>query len=73
MFKAISAGKASVVTDHIDRFVENGILLKSGKTLEGRYYYYRHRPEGADAGQDAGERGWPAVRAKPEHELPRRG
>src|SRR5690606_38692552 len=34
MFKAISAGKASVVTDHIDRFVENGILLKSGKTLE---------------------------------------
>ena len=34
MFKAISAGKASVVTDHIDRFVENGILLKSGKILE---------------------------------------
>src|SRR5690606_17563931 len=34
MFKAISAGKASVVTDHINRFVENGILLKSGKTLE---------------------------------------
>lgn len=34
MFKAISADKASVVTDHIDRFVENGILLKSGKTLK---------------------------------------
>jgi cation diffusion facilitator CzcD-associated flavoprotein CzcO len=31
MFKAISSGKASVVTDHIDRFVEDGILLKSGK------------------------------------------
>lgn len=34
MFKAISAGKASVVTDHIDRFVDKGILLKSGKVLE---------------------------------------
>ncbi len=31
MFKAISSGKASVVTEHIDRFVEDGILLKSGK------------------------------------------
>ncbi|WP_430461841.1 flavin-containing monooxygenase [Thalassolituus sp. LLYu03] len=34
MFKVLKQGKASVVTDHIDRFVENGILLKSGKTLE---------------------------------------
>lgn len=34
MFKAIKENKASVVTDHIDRFTENGILLKSGKTLE---------------------------------------
>ncbi|MFC3679770.1 flavin-containing monooxygenase [Bacterioplanoides pacificum] len=34
MFKAISAGKASVVTDHIDRFIDKGILLKSGKVLE---------------------------------------
>ncbi len=34
MFKGIAEGKASVVTDHIDRFVENGILLKSGKVLE---------------------------------------
>ena len=33
-FKAIREGKASVVTDHIDRFVVNGILLKSGKILE---------------------------------------
>jgi monooxygenase len=32
-FKAIRKGKASVVTDHIDRFLPNGILLKSGKTL----------------------------------------
>ncbi|MFC3902436.1 Predicted flavoprotein CzcO associated with the cation diffusion facilitator CzcD [Acinetobacter marinus] len=34
LFEAIKSGKASVVTDHIDRFTENGILLKSGKTLE---------------------------------------
>jgi monooxygenase len=34
MFKVLKKGKASVVTDHIDRFVENGILLKSGQTLE---------------------------------------
>ncbi|WP_300426762.1 NAD(P)/FAD-dependent oxidoreductase [Thalassolituus sp.] len=34
MFKAISKGKADVVTNHIDRFVENGILLKDGSTLE---------------------------------------
>ncbi len=34
LFKGIAAGKASVVTDHIDRFTETGILLKSGKTLE---------------------------------------
>jgi len=33
-FKAIRNGKAFIVTDHIDRFVENGILLKSGETLE---------------------------------------
>jgi cation diffusion facilitator CzcD-associated flavoprotein CzcO len=34
MFKAIKSGKASVVTDTIERFVENGILLSSGETLE---------------------------------------
>ncbi|MBX9946881.1 MAG: NAD(P)/FAD-dependent oxidoreductase [Reyranella sp.] len=34
LFRGIRAGKASVVTDEIDRFVETGILLKSGKTLE---------------------------------------
>ena len=32
-FKSIRRGKASVVTDHIDRFLPNGILLKSGRTL----------------------------------------
>jgi cation diffusion facilitator CzcD-associated flavoprotein CzcO len=34
LFKSIREGKASVVTDHIDRFVDNGILLKSGQVLE---------------------------------------
>lgn len=34
MFEAISSGKASVVTDEIERFVEDGILLKSGDKLE---------------------------------------
>jgi len=34
MFKGIRAGKASVVTDHIETFTEAGILLKSGEELE---------------------------------------
>jgi len=32
--QAIGAGKASVVTDEIETFIESGILLKSGKILE---------------------------------------
>ena len=34
LYKAIHKGKAEVVTDQIDRFVDNGILLKSGQLLE---------------------------------------
>jgi cation diffusion facilitator CzcD-associated flavoprotein CzcO len=34
MFKEIKAGRAEVVTDHIERFTENGIQLKSGKHLD---------------------------------------
>src|SRR4029078_9608979 len=33
-FKAIKAGKASLVTDEIESFTENGITLKSGETLD---------------------------------------
>ncbi len=33
-FEAIKAGKASVATDTIDRFTENGVRLASGETLE---------------------------------------
>jgi len=33
LFEAITAGSASVVTDHIDRFVPEGIRLRSGGTL----------------------------------------
>ena len=34
LFNAINAGKASVVTDHIDRFTKEGIQLKSGDELK---------------------------------------
>jgi cation diffusion facilitator CzcD-associated flavoprotein CzcO len=34
LFRGIRAGKASVVTDEIERLTETGILLKSGRTLE---------------------------------------
>ena len=34
LFETIKDGRVSVVTDHIQRFVENGLLLESGKTLE---------------------------------------
>src|SRR3984885_8814547 len=34
LFQGIKSGKASVVTDEIDRFTEAGILLKSGQTLQ---------------------------------------
>ena len=34
LFKAIRAGTASVVTDHIDTFTEKGLLLESGAELE---------------------------------------
>ena len=34
IFQGIRAGKASVVTDEIERFVEDGVLLKSGKTIK---------------------------------------
>lgn len=33
LFREIRDGRASVVTDQIDRFTEAGLLLKSGKTL----------------------------------------
>ena len=34
LFKSIKAGKADVVTDHVERFTETGVLLRSGKELE---------------------------------------
>ncbi len=34
LFKSLRNGESEVVTDHIERFTENGILLKSGKELE---------------------------------------
>jgi cation diffusion facilitator CzcD-associated flavoprotein CzcO len=34
LFLGIKSGKASVVTDEIERFTKDGILLKSGRTLD---------------------------------------
>lgn len=34
LFNAINSGKASVVTDEIERFTETGLALKSGRQLE---------------------------------------
>jgi cation diffusion facilitator CzcD-associated flavoprotein CzcO len=34
IFKGIASGKASMVTDEISRFTEDGVLLKSGKEIE---------------------------------------
>jgi cation diffusion facilitator CzcD-associated flavoprotein CzcO len=34
IFQGISAGKATMVTDEIDRFTEKGVLTKSGEELE---------------------------------------
>jgi monooxygenase len=34
LFKAISAGRASVVTDQVERFTEGGVRLQSGQQLE---------------------------------------
>jgi cation diffusion facilitator CzcD-associated flavoprotein CzcO len=34
LFKALRTGRASIVTDHIDSFVPEGIRLKSGQVLE---------------------------------------
>ncbi|HAS29242.1 MAG TPA: FAD-containing monooxygenase EthA, partial [Alcanivorax sp.] len=33
-FKVLRRGEASIVTDHIDTFTENGIRLKSGEELD---------------------------------------
>jgi cation diffusion facilitator CzcD-associated flavoprotein CzcO len=34
LFRAVRAGTAEVVTDHVDRFVPEGIRLRSGRVLE---------------------------------------
>ncbi len=34
LFKAITAGTASVVTDHVETFTESGVLLRSGRQLD---------------------------------------
>jgi monooxygenase len=34
LFHVLNDGRASVVTDHIERFTEDGLLLQSGRTLD---------------------------------------
>jgi cyclohexanone monooxygenase len=34
LFQALREGRATVVTDHIERFTEDGLLLRSGRRLE---------------------------------------
>lgn len=34
LFKAINSGKASIMTDHIERFTPTGVKLKSGESFE---------------------------------------
>lgn len=34
LFKSLKSGRASIVTDHVERFTENGIKLKSGHELQ---------------------------------------
>jgi monooxygenase len=34
LFEALASGRASIVTDHIERFTERGILLRSGAELD---------------------------------------
>lgn len=34
LFEALREGSASIVTDHIERFTENGILVKDGQDIE---------------------------------------
>ncbi|MCE5292369.1 MAG: NAD(P)/FAD-dependent oxidoreductase [Nocardiaceae bacterium] len=34
LFKALKSGKADIVTDHIEKFVEDGIITKSGEKIE---------------------------------------
>ena len=51
LFQGIKAGKASVVTDEIERFTEKGILLKSGKAARSRHHHHRDRLQSQRAGR----------------------
>ena len=44
LFEAIREERASVVTDEIDTFTENGIRLQGRQRTCGRHHRHRHRP-----------------------------
>ena len=45
LFEAINSGKASVVTDHIDRHHQEGHPAAVGRGARGRHHHRRHRPQ----------------------------
>ncbi len=47
LFRALSRGDASVVTDRIETFTERGLKLESGEELEADVDRHRHRPQPA--------------------------
>ena len=63
LFKALSTGAASVVTDQIERFTEKGLLLASGDETRGRHHRHRHRTRTALPGRHRAQRGRGACRS----------
>ena len=64
-------GKASVVTDEIERFTETGILLKSGDVARSRHHRHRHRLQPQRAGRHRVHRRRRAARLRRHRHLPR--
>ena len=58
LFKSIRSGKTDVVTDHIERFTETGLLLKSGRELQADVIVTATGAADAAHGRNAGERRW---------------
>ena len=72
LFRAIRAGRAAVVTDHIDRFVANGIRLRSGTGAGGRRRGLRDRAGAAADRRHRAVGGRAADRAGGDDRLPGR-
>ena len=53
LFAAIRSGKASIVTDHIERFTETGIALAVRQAARRRHHRHGDRPQPRRARRDA--------------------